>query len=316
MKRIYRIKRLNELLKHHEGYTLLDLMAILDVGERTIRKDIEQIQQPPYNAVLCNEYRGRERLYRYKDITFNLPLFSDNSEIKQKLDAAIESIEIYNGIPQFDWLKICLMAIEKGSVTGVSSMMTFESNTHLQGLGHIQILLDSIINKYPIKLSYQPYRSEKKVICVHPYHLRQYNNRWFLIGQPENVNGFHNYAIDRIISVEHLSKPFIETKVDFEEYFDDIIGVSVTDNPIEVVELMVRRKRYPYVKTKPLHWSQTHIKKRDNDEYVCIRLKVRPNRELMSLLLSFGPDIIVKSPESLRGIMAKKVEEMINAYNK
>lgn len=315
MKRIYRIQRLNELLKHHEGYTLLDLMAELDVGERTLRKDIEQIQQPPYNAVLCNEYRGRERLYRYKDIAFNLPLFNDNDEIKQKLDAAIEGIEMYKGIPQFDWLRICLVAIESGSVVGASSIMSFESNADLQGLEHIQTLLDAIIKKYPIKLSYKPYRSEGKVIFVYPYYLKQYNNRWFLIGQPENVNRFHNYAIDRIISIEHLSKPYIETDVDFEEYFDDVIGVSVSDNSIEVIELMVKKKRYPYVKTKPLHWSQKHIRERDDDKYVCIELRVKPNRELVTLLLSFGPDIIVKSPESLREIMAKKVDEMINAYN-
>ena len=122
MKKILRIKKLNELLKYHQGHTLLELMATLDVEERTIRKDLKQIQEPPYNAVLCNEYRGKERVYRYKDITFNLSLFEENNEIKQKLDAAIEAVNQYEGTPQFDWLKICLMAIENGSVAGVGNI--------------------------------------------------------------------------------------------------------------------------------------------------------------------------------------------------
>lgn len=316
MKKILRIKKLNELLKYHQGHTLLELMATLDVEERTIRKDLKQIQEPPYNAIFCNEYRGKERLYRYKDITFNLPLFEENNEIKQKLDAAIEAVSQYEGTPQFDWLKICLMAIENGSVEGVGNIMSFESNADLEGLEHIKSLSDAIANKYPIKLSYKPYRAEEQVFYVHPYHLKQYNNRWFLIGKPEDKDVLYNYAIDRILSVEHLSKPYIDTEEDFDEYFDDIVGVSVTDSPVEIIQLMINKGRYPYIKTKPLHWSQKHIKEKDTEDRICVELKVKPNRELISLILSFGPDVIVTSPAFLRETIANRVKEMNESYNK
>ena len=315
MKKIHRIQKLNELLKHHSGHTLIDLMAILDVGERTIRQDLKQIQAPPYNALLSNDYRGKERIYRYKDISFNLPLFEDISNIKEQLDSAISGIDSFKGIPQFDWLKLCLMSIENGGITGISSIMSFESNADLKGLEHIKGICDAIINKYPVKLTYKPYRSEEQVVYVHPYHLKQFNNRWFLIGKPDKFDGFHNYAIDRILSIEHLNKKYIETDVDFEDYFFDVIGVSVPNASIENVELMVKNIRYPYIKTKPLHCTQKHIKEKDTEDFVCIEIRVIPNYELITLLLSFGSDIIVVSPTSLREKISNKVKEMYEFYN-
>ena len=315
MKKILRIKKLNELLKHHNGYTLIEIMAILNAGERTIRQDLEQIQKPPYNAVLGNDYRGKERIYRYRDLSFNLPLFEDIDMVKEKLDAAIYAIDKFKGIPQFEWLKLCLKSIENDRVVGVSNIMSFESNADLEGLEHIQTICDAIVNKYPVKLTYKPYHSEEQVIHVHPYHLKQFNNRWFLIGRPENYNGFHNYALDRILSIEHLSKKYIETDVDFEDYFFDVVGVSVPDTPIERVELMVKKRRYPYIKTKPLHCTQKHIKDKDTEDFICIEIKVKPNRELITLLTSFGSDIIVVNPIKLREKIINMVKEMLDSYN-
>jgi predicted DNA-binding transcriptional regulator YafY len=315
MKKILRIRRLNELLKHHNGYTLIDIMAILNVGERTIRQDLEQIQKPPYNAVLGNDYRGKERIYRYKDLSFNLPLFEDVNIVKEKLDAAIYAIDKFKGIPQFDWLKICLKSIENDRVAGVSSIMSFESNADLEGLEHIQTICDAIANKYPIKLTYKPFHSNEQLINVHPYHLKQFNNRWFMIGKPEDCNKLHNYAIDRILSITHLSKEYIETDIDFDDYFYNVVGVSVPDRPIERVELLVKKERYPYIKTKPLHCTQKHIKEKDTTDFVCIEICVIPNRELVTLLMSFSSDIIVVNPVTLRDNISNKVKDMYNSYN-
>ena len=315
MKRIKRISELDNLLKYPKGYTILDLMSKLDVAERTLRKDLEQIQKPPYNAIFWNEYRGKERLYRYADVNYSLPLFEDKNEVKKKLNEAINVIEHYKVTPQFQWLKICLLALENDSVDGISNVMSFDNNAYLEGIKHIEAITDAIINKYPIKLTYKPYNSVDKELYVHPYHLKQFNNRWFLIGMLESINYLHVYAIDRILSIEHLSKPYIETDVDFDEYFDDVIGVTVNDVPIQRIELMVNRKRYPYIKTKPLHWSQKHIKEKDSEIEICISIEVKPNKELLSLLFSFGSDIRVVSPESLRKEMREKVVELYNLYN-
>lgn len=152
MKKNQRLKELNNLLRCHQGYTILDLMAKLDAGERTIRKDLEEIQRPPYNAVFSYEFRGKERLYRYKDITYSLPLFDDTDEVKEKLNSAIKAIERYKGTPQYEWLKLCLISIENGSVLGINGVMSFDNNAKLFGIKYLSSISDAIVNKYPVTL--------------------------------------------------------------------------------------------------------------------------------------------------------------------
>lgn len=156
MKKFDRIKRLNDLLKHHQGYTMLDLMALLDAGERTVRKDLCQIQQAPYHAELWNEYRGKERLYRYKDVSYSLPLFDDNDHVRDKLQEAMKAIAPYKNTPQYEWLRMCLAAVENESLMGVSSIMSFDNNAYLMGIEHLKeegykwILKDAYLFDEPI----------------------------------------------------------------------------------------------------------------------------------------------------------------------
>ena len=55
MKKLNCISELDNLLKYPKGYTILELLSKINVGERTLRKYLEQIQKPPYNAIFWNE---------------------------------------------------------------------------------------------------------------------------------------------------------------------------------------------------------------------------------------------------------------------
>ena len=310
-----RLQKLNELLKHNDGYTIMDLQILLDVEERTVRKDLTLIQSKPYLAKLVPDlYRGRMRVYKYADTSYDLPLFKKHDGLKEKMDEVVSSLSEFRGLPQYEWLKACLLAIESDSLGDVKGVMSFETNAELSGLEFLQPLINAIQHKYPVRLTYQPYGKEERTINVHPYHLKQYNNRWFLIGRPEKADVLHNYALDRVSDIAHLSKDYIDTDVDFDEYFDDVIGVTVNDIKTEKVELLVSRKRYPYIKTKPLHWSQKHEKDKDTEDQVCITIEVKPNKELIAMLMSFGSDLIVISPENVRSEIAERITKLYQEY--
>ena len=66
--------------------------------------------------------------------------------------------------------------------------------------------------------------------------------------------------------------------------------------------------------TKPLHLSQRIIS--EDDGYTKISINVKINKELISLLLSFGPDVEVIAPASLRAMIAKDTEAMLYKYKK
>ena len=107
--------------------------------------------------------------------------------------------------------------------------------------------------------------------------------------------------------------PYKESDVDFEEYFDDVVGVTVPEHlePVDVV-IHVGNNRFNYIKTKPLHLSQRVISEDKNHTTISINVKI--TKELIALILSFGPDIEVASPASLRAEITKNIRALNYLY--
>jgi predicted DNA-binding transcriptional regulator YafY len=88
----------------------------------------------------------------------------------------------------------------------------------------------------------------------------------------------------------------------------------ISGNPVETVRLRVRGSRYPYIETKPLHRSQKLIKGESDEEWKVVEIRVRMNRELTAMLIGYGGDVEVVSPEGLREWMKKEVRKMTELY--
>jgi predicted DNA-binding transcriptional regulator YafY len=87
----------------------------------------------------------------------------------------------------------------------------------------------------------------------------------------------------------------LESTTDWEDYFYDIIGVTRLPNVVpEEIKLLFSSDIAPYVSTKPLHLSQ---KTKQLDSGLEVRIKVIPNFELESLILSFGENVKIIEPE-------------------
>lgn len=120
-----------------------------------------------------------------------------------------------------------------------------------------------------------------------------------------------NVALDRIRDIQPSSAKYQPTDIDFSEYFDDVIGVTIPqDCQPEHVLLRFAPNRLPYVLSKPLHPSQ---KTKDKANGI-IEITVKPNRELMALMLEFGDDVEVLQPKMLREQIAEKIANMHNLY--
>jgi len=326
---LIRYRVLNRCFRNaHREY---DITALLDavnrelekhdcqpISERTLRADIQRLQEPPYNIELDESLKsGKRRLYRYSDVSFSLPMVTLDDEEKEMLKKTIGMLSQYDDIPQYQWMLTLLSQIENGNGwEGDKRFVEFQNNADLVGIGHFQALLGAIINKQPLTILYKPFGKPERSMNIHPYYLKQYNDRWFLVAQTKGFEDLSVLAIDRIDSIKTLHIPFIESNVGMEDYFGDSVGVTVfPDRPIEEVRLRVNAKRYPYVATKPIHWSQAELKDEATEEYKVIRLKVRINNELESAILSFGDDVEVLAPESLRLKIAGKIERLARKYN-
>ena len=287
------------------------------ISERTLRADIQRLQETPYNIEFNESLKsGKRRLYRYADVSFSLPMVTLDDEEKEMLKKTIGMLSQYDDIPQYQWMLTLLSQIENGNGwEGDKRFVEFQNNADLVGIGHFQALLGAIINKQPLSISYKPFGKTERSMNIHPYYLKQYNDRWFLVAQTEGFNDLSVLAIDRIDSIKTLRIPFIESEVDMEDYYENSVGVTVfPDRPIEEIMLRVNAKRYPYIATKPIHWSQTELKDKATEEYKVVRLKVRINNELESAILSFGDDVEVLAPENLRLKIGEKIERLAKKY--
>lgn len=292
--------------------SFLDLYGTA-ISTRTIRKDLADLQdRMSFNAPI-KMYRNTDNscYYRYTDPDFEL--FSDNID-DEEIEKLIIIFDKFRGIPSMSWVEepIAQLKARIGLSGAADKVISFEQNERLAGLEHLSLILHSAVHHKCIDLEYQSYKGNVLHKTIHPYYVKQYNSRWYLLGLDNEYNDVYPLALDRMKKVSVSSVKFIKnTQYDFDEYFRDIIGVTRNEQrEVEEIRLRFSPSRFPYVVSKPLHKSQQVISESDCE----ISIRVLPNKELQQKLFSFGPDIEILSPEWMRQDFAEKILEAAKKY--
>ena len=149
-------------------------------------------------------------------------------------------------------------------------------------------------------------------MLVHPQLLKEFNNRWFLLA---HQNGkFITLALDRILSITQVKDLFYnDLEIDGDEFYKDVVGVTVSQIRAERIQFWIDKKNAPYVITKPFHKSQRIIE--SNNYGVIFNIYVQINFELERLILGFGENIKVLKPQKLKNRIKKKLELSVKNYN-
>ena len=224
------------------------------------------------------------------------------------------TLERFKGLPQFEWIEELGTRLDAEFKLNKNSdkVISFEENEYLTGKQFISELYNAIIYKKVVTIDYKTFKNENIIqYQLSPYHLKQFNKRWFLFGKSQNFDTLTNLALDRIVAIKESDKEYKENTINFEEYFEDVIGVTIPEAEIQTIKIKIEEILVPYIKTKPLHPSQVSMFQ-NNGNYVI--LKVIPNYELESLLLSYGESIQVLEPASFVEKMRMRIEKMTNNY--
>lgn len=310
----YRWMSMAELLRACNK--VLESKGFAKVSERTVREDFRTIDTE-YDVKILKELRGHTAYFRYEDTTYSIAQQILPEEANSTLKKAIEVLDELGNLPHVLWVKTLLRQITLEVPYAKIGNIQFQNNLDLAGLNFFNDLAGYIVNKRAIRLTYKAYGKEEQTCIMHPYLLKQYNDRWYLVGQNDGYETFSNRAIDRIVKVEEANVEYKGTGVDFEEYYEYTIGVTFEPgDPVEDIVLKVDPQRYNYIRSKPLHWTQTELHELSDDDHKYVRLKLRVNRELTALLLSYGRDVEVVSPATLREMMGLMVEDMAGLYRK
>ncbi len=289
----------------------------IDVSKRTVQLDIQMMRSDKlgYNAPIVVYNR---KFYKYEEEDYSITNSPISNQDLTKLSEAVSFLKQFQGFSHFKELGSMVQKLEDHVYTQKThekSLIDFEKNENLKGLDFLDELYQYILKKQAIELTYRSFKARSEsTFTFYPYLLKEFRNRWFIIGKKTNAEGILNLALDRIISIEKSTKPYVfDATFDSENYYKDVIGVSVSPQlKTEQVILYVVHKHAPYVETKPFHYSQ-HVIDRDNYG-VTFALDVQHNFELEKEILGLGENIKVIAPERLRRNIKERLYHAIDTY--
>lgn len=287
------------------------------VSKRTVQGDIQIMRSDKlgYNApIIVIE----KRYYTYEDPNYSITNIPLTDQDLGMLTDAVAFMKQFKGFSHFRELDSMVQKLEDhiyAQKTQTQPVIDFEKNDDLKGLEYLDPLYKAIIKKQAVTLSYQSFKARSaNTFTFHPYLLKEFRNRWFLIGAKQDNKTILNLALDRIEELKSSDLLYQEaSNFDADHYFKHAIGVSVSPNlPPQEVLLYVDRQQAPYVLTKPLHPSQQLVEK---DYYgMTISLYVQHNYELEKIILGFGEHIKVLAPERLRRNIKERINACIDLY--
>lgn len=288
-----------------------------EISERTFYEDLKVMKAEPPDGfgapIVC-----RKGLYSYSESGFEIFQSGLNESEVEAINGAIELLREYPQLPIFGQLNLL-----RGKITG--QVVTDNNHEPIIELEHRKVigrefltpLYNHIRAKHVISLRYQSFNSEEKEHILHPYFLKQYNHRWYLVALNEKHQSIGTYSLDRVKAVE------INRGIEFNnslnknhaEHFKNVIGVTLyaEKEPIDII-LQVSKKQTPYVITKPLHSSQIVLD--ENESGIRLQLHIIPNYEFYSTILNAGDGIEIISPEEVRNEVAEQLRRAFNQYKK
>lgn len=169
-----------------------------------------------------------------------------------------------------------------------------------------------------LQMSYQNFFADKATsFPVEPWGLKLFRQRWYMVGYSPDLDEVRVYSLDRIQSLEALPEKF-EIPDDFsvKEYFNDSYGVYPNSQDFDkavTVRLRVDSEQIAYLRTVPLHHSQTETT--DADGRPILTLHLIPSYDFIQELLKYGKDIEVLDPPELRHKIAEQAKEMYKIYH-
>ena len=258
---------------------------------------------------------GKKHAYFYTEPTFSINNSPLNTTEAEQLKSVLTLLNRFQGNPGFEWLtEMSVILKDTFSLKSNSKKaISFEGNIDYTGYEFITPLFNAIVNNRVLRINYTPFGQDEIQLTFHPYHLKQFNNRWFVFGLNANLNApAWNLALDRITNIIEIQDVYVEDFTDWDYFFSEIIGVSKPYQTDEVeVQLLFSAKQSPYIKTKPIHETQKYY---EHESGLLVKIKVIPNFELEQLILSFGDGVKVVSPIHLKEKILSRIQNSLNQY--
>lgn len=252
--------------------------GVKDIGtdKRTIKRDLDEIRSSPFMDISIEYYRPRNGYYIPHD---------------EKSDSKLDRMFELSSLLSFSSLKD----------------IVFMEDRKCRGLEHRFGLITAIRKSVEVMIEYKKFghsQGKKGARRLHPYAIKEYRNRWYLLaveaGSPEKEKYAKVWGLDRIEKLEVTNRKFNKDKdIDLKKQFEHCFGIFTNpEMEAEKVVLSFSPLSERYNDSLPLHESQKTLIR--NDQEYRIELKVKLTQDFIMELLSQSEGMRVIEPVSLR----------------
>jgi predicted DNA-binding transcriptional regulator YafY len=256
-----------------------------NISKRTFKRDLDDIGML-YNIDIAYDF---SRKVYYID-------FDERPELNERI---LEAFDTFNALNISDRL---------------SDYIHFEKRRP-QGTENLYGLLHAIKNKVQISFDYQKFWEDTTTSrIVEPYALKEFRNRWYIIAHDLKDKRVKSFALDRLSALEITNRKFqYPNNFDVTEHFRYCFGI-ISPNGHEPQEVILSFNPFQgkYIKTLPLHESQTILK--DNDEELRVKLTLFVTHDFFMEILSYGDNVKVIQPDSLIADLKKASKNVLKLY--
>ena len=185
------------------------------------------------------EYHRDERGYYYSEEGYSINDVQLNDDDLDAIRFATNTLIQFRELPIFQQFDQALgkiadrLAVSPNLDTQTDAdFIQFESTPHASGSEHLGPLLQAIRGRHPIQLGYRKFSDEGDVVsryALHPYLLKEYRNRWYLLAWDDQKGGIKTFGCDRIFAVDIEEQGRFKLNEGFQaqDYFTHAVGITV-----------------------------------------------------------------------------------------
>ncbi|RYF37784.1 MAG: WYL domain-containing protein [Chitinophagaceae bacterium] len=315
LRRRQRVWTMNAL--HEEVNDQVEGLGGERISKRTLYDDLNHIIYE-LDAPVEKYKVGKQTCYRYSNPDYSIKNLPLQQEEVGYLRDALDVLRQINGFQLAHELESVISKLENtlaNSTERRQSIIQFEYSALTSGTNWLDDIFQAIREYTALNVIYQPFNKEASEFVFHAYLLKEYRNRWFVLGRHEGFEGLTTLALDRIQKLKASSRTYIANDVlDPDTYFDFVVGVTLPpDAQPETVSLSIDQSLAPYIITKPIHNSQKLVGTESNGDII-LELFVVDNFELRSTILGHGPRIRVLKPYTLQQAIKALYQDGVAVY--
>ncbi|MHC4115799.1 MAG: helix-turn-helix transcriptional regulator [Planctomycetota bacterium] len=313
--RVSRIFRIMTALQSAQRYTVDDLAKMLGVSQRTVFRDLKDLQKA---GVPCH-YVKKSRYYAI-DTEFFLPAPDLNPH--EALGLLLLTCKARNHIhlPFKNSALTAALKIENN----LSSKIKQYCNTALQTISikadpqeRLDLLdkiftqlLKAILEKQVVSIRYYlPCEPKSIVTNLNPYHLMYNGHTWYVIGKSALHKGICTFKLNQIKKLNTLDKCFIkDEKFDVHEHLGRAWSVTPEGRLYNI-----KLRFLPEVahSVGEVQWHSTQTVTFENNGSAIVEFRVDGLNEISWWILGYGDQVQVLAPAVLRQKIIKIARGMV-----